>query len=134
VRVVVREGALPQILFWYRHTGGGGSLPTPSLRGFFLHLKEKQFPFGFFLFFFPCGSGNKQESKRSGVGVCRFSAHSSKMLRQLKPHEQKLLKKVNLYDWKRENNVREIQILRRYRIQKREDYTKYAVRRLSPKF
>jgi U3 small nucleolar ribonucleoprotein protein IMP3 len=48
------------------------------------------------------------------------------MLRQLKPHEQKLLKKVNLYDWKRENNVREIQILRRYRIQKREDYTKYA--------
>ncbi|ELR16183.1 40S ribosomal protein S9 [Acanthamoeba castellanii str. Neff] len=47
------------------------------------------------------------------------------MLRQLKPHEQKLLKKVNLYDWKRENNVREIQILRRYRIQKREDYTKY---------
>ncbi|KAL6047009.1 U3 small nucleolar ribonucleoprotein imp3 [Balamuthia mandrillaris] len=46
-------------------------------------------------------------------------------MRKLQPHEQKLLKKVNLFDWKREQNVREIKILRRYHIQKREDYAKY---------
>lgn len=46
-------------------------------------------------------------------------------MRKLKYHEQKLLKKVNFYNWKRTNNVREIKILRRYLIQDREDYTKY---------
>lgn len=50
------------------------------------------------------------------------------MLRRLKPHEEKLLKRVNLYDWKRERNLREVSVLRRYRIQKREDYTRYAGR------
>ena len=50
---------------------------------------------------------------------------SCETMRQLKYHEQKLLKKVNLYDWKSERNVREIKILRRYHIQRREDYVKY---------
>lgn len=46
-------------------------------------------------------------------------------MRKLKFHEQKLLKKVNLYSWKREDNERETKILRRYYVQDREDYTKY---------
>lgn len=46
-------------------------------------------------------------------------------LRKLKFHEKKLLKKVNIYNWKREQNIREIEILRRYHIQKRDDYVKY---------
>ncbi len=48
------------------------------------------------------------------------------MLRKLKPHEQKLLKKVNIYDWKREQNVRELKIMRQYHIQKRDDYAQYG--------
>ena len=46
-------------------------------------------------------------------------------MRQLKFHEKKLLKKVNFLQWKRENNHRELQIVRRYHIQDRDDYTKY---------
>lgn len=48
------------------------------------------------------------------------------MLRKLKPHEERLLRKVDIYDWKREHNIREIKIIRRYHIQKREDYAKYV--------
>jgi U3 small nucleolar ribonucleoprotein protein IMP3 len=47
------------------------------------------------------------------------------MERKLKHHENKLLKKTDFLVWKKEQNLREIQILRRYHIQKREDYTKY---------
>eukprot|EP01122_Echinamoeba_exundans_P006969 TRINITY_DN2057_c0_g1_i1.p1 TRINITY_DN2057_c0_g1~~TRINITY_DN2057_c0_g1_i1.p1 ORF type:complete len:182 (-),score=21.65 TRINITY_DN2057_c0_g1_i1:164-670(-) len=47
------------------------------------------------------------------------------MERKLKFHERKLLKKVNFLEWKKENNIREIEVLRRYYIQDREDYTKY---------
>jgi len=46
-------------------------------------------------------------------------------LRKLKHHEQKLLKKVDFLQWKTDQNLREVQILRRYHIQKREDYLKY---------
>lgn len=46
-------------------------------------------------------------------------------MRKLKYHEQKLLKKVNFLQWKRENNHRELQVIRRYHIQDREDYSKY---------
>ena len=46
-------------------------------------------------------------------------------MRQLKHHEAKLLKKVDFLHYKHENNVREIQVLRRYHVQNREDYTKY---------
>lgn len=45
-------------------------------------------------------------------------------MRKLKYHEQKLLKHVNFYDWKRTNAKRENQIIRRYRIQDNEDYHK----------
>ncbi|CAG8531007.1 6846_t:CDS:2 [Diversispora eburnea] len=47
------------------------------------------------------------------------------MVRKLKYHERKLLKKVDFLQWKNENNVREIQIIRRYHLQQREDYHKY---------
>lgn len=46
-------------------------------------------------------------------------------MRQLKYHEKKLLKKVDFLEWKKDQNVREIRILRRYHIQNREDYHKY---------
>ena len=47
------------------------------------------------------------------------------MVRKLKFHEQKLLKKVDFISWKSDNNLREVKILRKYHIQKREDDTKY---------
>ncbi|KAH8384180.1 hypothetical protein KR200_005297 [Drosophila serrata] len=47
------------------------------------------------------------------------------MVRKLKFHEQKLLKKVDFITWKVDNSGKENKILRRYHIQKREDYTKY---------
>lgn len=46
-------------------------------------------------------------------------------MRQLKHHEKKLLKKVDLYAWKKENNLREGQIVKKYLLQNREDYMKY---------
>jgi len=47
------------------------------------------------------------------------------MIRKLKFHEQKLLKKVNFLDWKNERNLHEIQVVRRYHLQDREDYTRF---------
>jgi U3 small nucleolar ribonucleoprotein protein IMP3 len=46
-------------------------------------------------------------------------------MRKLKHHEQKLLKKVNFLQWKNEHNLREVQVMRRYHIQDRDDYKKY---------
>lgn len=46
-------------------------------------------------------------------------------LRTLKHHEKKLLKKVDFLQWKSDQNIREVKILRRYHIQKREDLHKY---------
>ncbi len=47
-------------------------------------------------------------------------------MRQLKHHEQKLLRKVSLYQWKGDDNIRVAKILRRYHIQNREDYVAYT--------
>jgi U3 small nucleolar ribonucleoprotein protein IMP3 len=47
------------------------------------------------------------------------------MERKLKFHEQKLLKKHSFIEWRRERHNHEIAVIRRYGIQKREDYTKY---------
>lgn len=46
-------------------------------------------------------------------------------LRKLSHHESKLLKKVDFLQWKSDQNIREVRVLRRYMIQKREDYVKY---------
>ena len=44
--------------------------------------------------------------------------------RKLKHHEKRLLKKVDFFQWKSDKNIREVQVLRRYLIQDREDYVK----------
>lgn len=47
------------------------------------------------------------------------------MVRKLKYHEQKLLKKVDFITWKSDKEHRELKIIRKYHLQKREDYTRY---------
>ncbi|XP_055330236.1 U3 small nucleolar ribonucleoprotein protein IMP3-like isoform X1 [Paramacrobiotus metropolitanus] len=47
------------------------------------------------------------------------------MVRKLKYHEKKLLKKVDFISWEVDNNLHEVKIMRKYHIQRREDYTKY---------
>ncbi|XP_030764567.1 U3 small nucleolar ribonucleoprotein protein IMP3 [Sitophilus oryzae] len=47
------------------------------------------------------------------------------MVRKLKFHEQKLLKKVDFISWEVDNNLHEVKVLKKYHIQRREDYTKY---------
>lgn len=46
-------------------------------------------------------------------------------MRKLKFHEQKLLKKVDFLNWKKDSSIRENAVLRRYHVQDREDYAKY---------
>ncbi|CAB9526128.1 nucleolar ribonucleoprotein protein IMP3 [Seminavis robusta] len=46
-------------------------------------------------------------------------------MRQLKHHEKKLLRKVDLYSWKKEDNLRVAQVLRRYHVQDKNDYIAY---------
>ena len=47
-------------------------------------------------------------------------------MRSLKHHEQKLLRKVKLYEpWKNEGSIREAQVMRRYNLRDREDYSRY---------
>ena len=46
-------------------------------------------------------------------------------MKKLKYHEQKLLKKVNFFDWEFDNSVHENKVMRKYRILKREQYTLY---------
>ena len=46
------------------------------------------------------------------------------MVRKLKFHEQKLLKKVDFLQWKNDSTVRELDVMRTFYIQKREDYVK----------
>ncbi|KAK7202495.1 hypothetical protein BZA70DRAFT_307859 [Myxozyma melibiosi] len=47
------------------------------------------------------------------------------MVRTLKHHEQKLLKKVSFLEWKGDNGHREADVMRRYHVEKRDDYHKY---------
>ena len=44
-------------------------------------------------------------------------------MRKLHYHEQKLLKKVDLYQWKSENQ-NEIAVIKRYQLSNRQDYQK----------
>lgn len=46
-------------------------------------------------------------------------------MRQLKFHEKKLLKKVNFLEWKKDNGLREVKVMRRYHVVERDDYHKY---------
>ncbi|KAK3581452.1 hypothetical protein CHS0354_031776 [Potamilus streckersoni] len=47
------------------------------------------------------------------------------MVRKLRYHEKKLLKKVDFISWEVDNNLHELKIMKKYYIQRREDYTKY---------
>ena len=47
------------------------------------------------------------------------------MVRKLKYHESKLLKKVDFLQWKSDATLREAHIMRRYLVQDRDDYRKY---------
>ncbi|KAF2640032.1 hypothetical protein P280DRAFT_469754 [Massarina eburnea CBS 473.64] len=47
------------------------------------------------------------------------------MGRKLKHHEQKLLRKVDFNTYKSDGDHRETAVMRRYGVQKRDDYTKY---------
>lgn len=47
------------------------------------------------------------------------------MVRKLKFHEEKLLKKVDFINWEVDNNLHEIKVMKKFFIQRREDYTKY---------
>lgn len=64
---------------------------------------------------------------RTSSDSSAVSRPSLPTMRKLKFHEQKLLKKVNFYEYKREKNLREVKVLRKYHIQKREDYIKYGI-------
>ncbi|ODM93620.1 U3 small nucleolar ribonucleoprotein IMP3 [Orchesella cincta] len=46
-------------------------------------------------------------------------------MRKLKYHEQKLLKKVDFINWEADNNLHEVKVMKKYHVQKREDYTAY---------
>ncbi|CEH17612.1 alpha-l rna-binding motif-containing protein [Ceraceosorus bombacis] len=46
-------------------------------------------------------------------------------MRQLKHHEQRLLKKHDFLNWKSDANEREVKVMRRYHIQDRDDYHRY---------
>ena len=47
------------------------------------------------------------------------------MVRKLKHHEQKLLRKVDFTTYSSDNNHRDAAVIRRYAIQKPSDYQKY---------
>lgn len=47
------------------------------------------------------------------------------MVRKLRFHERKLLKKVDFINWEVDKNLHEVTVMRKFFIQKREDYTKY---------
>ncbi|KAK0536831.1 U3 small nucleolar ribonucleoprotein imp3 [Tilletia horrida] len=46
-------------------------------------------------------------------------------MRQLKHHEQKLLKKHDFLNWGNSNDLREVKVMRRYHLQDRADYGRY---------
>ena len=59
------------------------------------------------------------------AGLWIDGAADQAMVRKLKYHEQKLLKKVDFLNWKNDRNLREVKVMRRYHVQDREDYRKY---------
>jgi U3 small nucleolar ribonucleoprotein protein IMP3 len=46
-------------------------------------------------------------------------------MRELKHFEKKLLKKTDFYQWKNQNNLHQIGVIRKYRLTDREDYNRY---------
>ena len=67
----------------------------------------------------------------SAKDCLRRRQNSDLVMRKLKHHEQRLLKKVNFLEWKNENNARELQVMRRYHITERDDYSKWVIRQFA---
>uniref|UniRef100_A0A8R1XQB3 U3 small nucleolar ribonucleoprotein protein IMP3 n=2 Tax=Onchocerca TaxID=6281 RepID=A0A8R1XQB3_ONCVO len=61
--------------------------------------------------------------KKETESFCRYLL--LKMVRKLKFHEKKLLKKVDFISWELDNNIHEAKILQRYHIKKRQHYSMY---------
>jgi len=63
------------------------------------------------------GSGNIDQGTDILVFLLILRKHYNKMsMRKLKFHEQKLLKKVDFLNWKKDGSVRENGVIRRYHI------------------
>ena len=46
------------------------------------------------------------------------------MVRELKHHEKRLLKKVDFLQWKSDQSLQETRVMRRYHVTRREEYIK----------
>lgn len=79
--------------------------------------------FVFHLFWFSYSRGKSPKHKLQSFSKNQRLFH--KMVRKLKFHEQKLLKKVDFINWEVDNNLHEVKVMKKYCIQKREDYTTY---------
>lgn len=62
--------------------------------------------------------------KKKKILFTFFFLNWQQIMRQLKHHEQKLLKKVDFLQWKKDDTIREQKVIRRYYLQQREDYHK----------
>lgn len=75
---------------------------------------------------FPAFGENLTSSTKQKKNPHRASCTDTTItMRQLKYHEKKLLKKVDLLNWKSDDDHREVKVMRRYHLQNRDDYSKY---------
>lgn len=73
----------------------------------------------------PRGRG-RSAPERSLSGGGAADPGPAKMVRKLKYHEQKLLRRLDLVNWEASGgNLAEVRALRRYRVGRREDYVQY---------
>lgn len=82
-----------------------------------------------------CGSSDLHHEILNSVFWARADERAHclerhRMVRKLKYHEKKLLKKVDFISWQSDNNIQEVKALRKYHIQKREDYAKWVLSNL----
>ena len=89
-----------------------GSIKRKSFVEFFAFLYKKNYPRAEF----------PNKSFRFCPSVCLLV---DIMVRKLRFHEKKLLKKVDFINWEVDKNLHEVTVMRKFFIQKREDYTKY---------
>ena len=68
-----------------------------------------------------------QQKAETFVFVIALLIFSLKMPRKLRFHEQKLLKKLDFISWEVDGNLHEVKVMRKYHIQRREDYTKWVI-------
>lgn len=72
------------------------------------------------------GPGGRSAPERPLRGGRAADPGPAKMVRKLKYHEQKLLRRLDLVNWEASGgNLAEVRALRRYRVGRREDYVQY---------